>query len=63
VTPEVRGIGIASWGTVFNDDPIVAAVVPDRLLHRPMVINIDGSSHRMRTHRARADATRKAVAR
>jgi hypothetical protein len=62
VTTEVRGIGIGSC-EVFDDAPMVAAVVPDRVLHRPAVINIDGSSHRMRTHRARADATGQAGAR
>jgi DNA replication protein DnaC len=56
-------LGIASWGKVFNDDPMIAAAMLDRLLHRSVVINIDGESYRMRTHRARADATRKAVAR
>ncbi len=34
----------------------------DRLLHRSVVINIDGDSYRMRSHRARAEATRRAVA-
>jgi len=33
----------------------------DRLLHRSVVLNIDGDSYRMRSHRARAEATRKAV--
>ena len=27
-------LGIASWGKVFNDDPMVAAAMLDRLLHR-----------------------------
>jgi DNA replication protein DnaC len=54
-------LGIASWGRVFNDDPMIAAAMLDRLLHRSVVINIDGDSYRMRSHRARAEATRKAV--
>lgn len=54
-------LGIASWGRVFNDDPMVAAAMLDRLLHRSVVINIDGDSYRMRSHRARAEATRRAV--
>ncbi len=33
----------------------------DRLLHRSVVVNIDGESYRMRSHRARAEATRNAV--
>jgi DNA replication protein DnaC len=54
-------LGIASWGKVFDDDQMVAAAMLDRLLHRSVVLNIDGESYRMRTHRARAEATRKAV--
>ena len=55
-------LGIASWGKVFNDDPMIAAAMLDRLLHRSVVLNIDGDSYRMRSHRARAEATRQAVA-
>jgi DNA replication protein DnaC len=55
-------LGIASWGKVFNDDPMIAAAMPGRLLHRSVVLNIDGDSYRMRSHRARAEATRRAVA-
>jgi hypothetical protein len=47
-------LGIASWGKVFNDDPMVAAAMLDRLLHKSVVINIEGDSSRMRSHRARA---------
>ena len=31
----------------------------DRLLHRSVVLNINGDSYRMRSHRARAEATRR----
>ncbi len=55
-------LGIASWGKAFNDDPMIAGAMLDRLLHRSVVINLDGDSYRMRSHRARAEATRKAVA-
>jgi DNA replication protein DnaC len=55
-------LGIASWGKVFNDDPMVAGAMLDRLLHRSVVCNIDGDSYRMRSHRARAEVTRRAVA-
>jgi DNA replication protein DnaC len=55
-------LGIASWGKVFNDDPMIAAAMLDRLLHRSVVLNINGDSYRMRSHRARAEATRRAVA-
>jgi DNA replication protein DnaC len=56
-------LGIASWAKVFNDDPMIAAAMLDRLLHRSVVLNIDGDSYRMRSHRARAEASRRAVAR
>ena len=55
-------VGIASWGKVFNDDPMIAGAMLDRLLHRSIVLNITGDSYRMRSHRARAEATRRAVA-
>ncbi|MGH9190981.1 MAG: IS21-like element helper ATPase IstB [Acidimicrobiales bacterium] len=54
-------LGIASWAKAFGEDPMVAAAMLDRLLHRSVVLNIDGESYRMRTHRARAEVTRKAV--
>jgi DNA replication protein DnaC len=44
--------GVASWGEIFADTTIAAAML-DRLLHRSVVINITGDSYRMRTHRAR----------
>ena len=53
-------LGIPSWGKIFNDDPMVAAAMLDRLLHRSVVLNITGESYRMRTHRARADKLRAA---
>ena len=55
-------LGIASWGKVFNDDPMIAAAMLDRLLHRSVVMNIDGDSYRMRSHRARAEALAGALA-
>ena len=54
-------LGIASWGRVLGDDQMVAGALLDRLLHRSVVINIEGDSYRMRSHRARAEATRRAV--
>src|SRR6266700_1603972 len=50
-------LGVGSWGRIF-DDPMVAAAMLDRLLHRSVVLNIDGESYRMRTHRARAERLR-----
>jgi DNA replication protein DnaC len=51
-------LGIASWGRIF-DDLTVAAAMLDRLLHRSVVLTIDGDSYRMRAHRARAESLRK----
>ncbi len=51
-------LGIASWAKVFNDDPMIAAAMLDRLLHRSVVFNIDGDSYRLREHRARAERLR-----
>ncbi len=45
--------GVASWGEIFDDTTIAAAML-DRLLHRSVVFNITGDSYRMRAHRARA---------
>ncbi|MGB9111595.1 MAG: IS21-like element helper ATPase IstB [Acidimicrobiales bacterium] len=53
-------LGVSSWGKIF-DDPMVAAAMLDRLLHRSVVFNIDGESYRMRSHRARSEALRKGV--
>ena len=59
-TVLTTNLGIASWGKIF-DDPMVAAAMLDRLLHRSVVFNIDGESYRMRSHRARSEALRKGV--
>jgi DNA replication protein DnaC len=47
-------LGVGSWGKIF-DDPMVAAAMLDRLLHKSVVFNIDGDSYRMRAHRARSE--------
>ena len=49
--------GIASWGEIF-DDTTVAAAILDRLLHHATVLQIDGDSYRMRDHRARLQTLR-----
>ncbi|WP_305782273.1 ATP-binding protein [Acidisphaera sp. S103] len=41
--------GFAEWGEVFGD-PIVATALLDRLLHRAIVVQIEGSSYRLRQH-------------
>jgi len=51
-------VGIGSWATAFGNDPIVAAAMLDRLLHRGVVVAIDGPSYRLRSHQARAENLR-----
>lgn len=46
--------GIASWGEIFEDTTVAAAVL-DRLLHRATVVQIDGETYRMRGHRERLE--------
>lgn len=41
--------GFAEWGDVFGD-PVVATALLDRLLHHASVIQIEGSSYRLREH-------------
>ena len=41
--------GFAEWGDVFGD-PVVATALLDRLLHHAVVIQIEGSSYRLRHH-------------
>lgn len=53
--------GVASWGERLGD-PMLAASLLDRLLHRGVVVAIDGPSYRMRAHQQRTEALRQAVA-
>lgn len=41
--------GFRDWGEVFGDNGIAAALL-DRLLHHAVVIEIEGSSYRLREH-------------
>jgi DNA replication protein DnaC len=52
--------GIASWGDRLAD-PMLAASLLDRLLHRGIVVAIDGPSYRMRAHQQRTEQLRKAI--
>lgn len=49
--------GLPSWGEVFGDQ-VVAAAILDRLMHRAVVFNIKGPSWRMREHQALAEAVK-----
>jgi DNA replication protein DnaC len=54
-------VGIASWAERLGD-PMLAAATLDRLLHKGVIVGIDGPSYRMRAHQQRADTLRKAAA-
>jgi DNA replication protein DnaC len=41
--------GFTEWGEVFGD-PVVATALLDRLLHHAVVVQIEGSSYRLRQH-------------
>jgi hypothetical protein len=41
--------GFAEWGQVFGD-AIIATALLDRLLHHAVVVQIEGSSYRLRQH-------------
>jgi DNA replication protein DnaC len=53
--------GIVSWGDRLAD-PMLAASLLDRLLHRGIVVAIDGPSYRMRAHQQRTEQLRQALA-
>ena len=48
--------GLPEWGEILGD-PVVAAAILDRLMHRAVVFNIKGPSWRMREHQALTTAT------
>ncbi|HSS53971.1 MAG TPA: IS21-like element helper ATPase IstB [Gaiellales bacterium] len=52
--------GVASWGERLGD-PMLAASVLDRLLHRGIVVAVDGPSYRMRAHQQRTEQLRRAL--
>ena len=49
--------GVGSWGEILGDTTVAAAML-DRLLHRSVVINLDGESYRLREHHARNEQLR-----
>jgi IstB-like ATP binding protein len=48
--------GFAEWGEIFGD-PVVATALLDRLLHHAVVIQIEGSSYRLRQHASSCPST------
>lgn len=52
--------GVGEWGEVLGDTTVAAAML-DRLLHRSVVLNLDGDSYRLRDHHARLEKLRQAT--
>lgn len=52
--------GVGAWGDILGDTTVAAAML-DRLLHRSVVINLDGESYRLRDHHAAAETLRRAA--
>jgi DNA replication protein DnaC len=48
--------GLPEWGDILGD-PVVAAAILDRLMHKAVVFNIKGPSWRMKEHQALTIAT------
>ncbi len=49
--------GVGSWGEILGDNTVAAALL-DRLLHRSVVLTLDGDSYRLRQHHTRNDNLR-----
>jgi DNA replication protein DnaC len=52
--------GVGAWGDILGDTTVAAALL-DRLLHRSVVLTLDGDSYRLRDHHARNDTLRAAT--
>jgi DNA replication protein DnaC len=51
---------VGAWGEILGDTTVAAAML-DRLLHRSVVLNLDGESYRLRAHQDAAEQLRKAT--
>jgi len=49
---------VGAWGEILGDTTVAAAML-DRLLHRSVVVTLDGASYRLRNHTAAADELRR----
>ncbi|MGN6405497.1 IS21-like element helper ATPase IstB [Sinomonas sp.] len=49
---------VGAWGEVLGDTTVAAAML-DRLLHRSVVVTLDGASYRLRNHATAADELRR----
>ncbi len=52
--------GVGEWGEVLGDTTVAAAML-DRLLHRSVVLNLDGDSYRLCDHHTRSEKVRQAT--
>ena len=52
--------GVGAWGEILGDTTVAAAML-DRLLHRSVVVTLDGASYRLRNHHAAAEEIRRAT--
>ncbi|MGH3503123.1 MAG: ATP-binding protein [Nocardioidaceae bacterium] len=59
-TIAVPHAGVAEWGQRLGD-PMLAAALLDRLLHRGVICAIDGPSYRMRAHQQGTNVIRHAL--
>jgi len=50
--------GVGAWGEILGDTTVAAAML-DRVLHRSVVLNLDGDSYRLRAHHAANDTLRR----
>ena len=53
--------GVGAWGEILGDTTVAAALLDNRLLHRSVVLTLDGDSYRLRDHHARNDTLRAAT--
>lgn len=49
---------VGAWGEILGDTTVAAAML-DRLLHRSVVITLDGGSYRLRNHAAQSNELRR----
>lgn len=49
---------VGAWGEILGDTTVAAAML-DRLLHRSVVVTLDGASYRLRNHAAAGDELRR----
>ena len=49
--------GVGAWGEILGDNTVAAALL-DRVLHRSVVLTLDGDSYRLRQHHTRNETLR-----